>query len=97
MDRNDRVDISSRIFTQADRLSIVADQLWKTNHETGCVNSAVASWCEKEVVEVVTQLNTIAKRMAEEVMLSGMIFDKIDAEAVAKKTAERAEFPKFME
>lgn len=93
MDRNDRVDISSRIFTQADRLSIVADQLWKTNHETGCVNSAVASWCEKEVVEVVTQLNTIAKRMAEETMLVGMDIGKVDAETIAK----RAEFPKFME
>ena len=93
MDRQDRVSISSRIFTQADRLSIVADQLWKTNHETGCVNSAVASWCEKEVVEVVGQLSVIAKGLAEKTMLVGMDIGKVDAEAIAK----RAEFPKFME
>lgn len=81
MDPNRR-ELSSRIFSQVNRLSIVADQLWVTNRETGNVNSAVASWCKDEIMEIITQLDIIGRVMASESM---------------EKPVSRAEFPKFME
>lgn len=81
MDENRR-ELSSRIFTQVNRLSVVADQLWVTNRETGSVNSAVASWCKDEIMEIITQLDIIGRVMASESM---------------EKPMSRAEFPKFME
>lgn len=57
--------LSNRIFDQTERLAIVVDQLWKTNHETGCVNSMVAGWAKDEIMQVVTQLDIIAKKVKE--------------------------------
>lgn len=59
------MNLSDRIFDQTDRLAIVADQLWKTNHETGCVNSMVAGWAKDEIMQVISQLDIIRKKVKE--------------------------------
>lgn len=76
---NERVEkLSDQIALQSEKIGIVADQLWKSNHDVGGVNSMVAGWSYDQLMAIAGRMNSmveVARKMEADIlsMVSGGI------------------------
>ena len=63
--------LSDQIALQSEKIGIVADQLWKSNHDVGGVNSMVAGWSYDQLMSISGRMNSmveVARKMEADIL-----------------------------